>query len=68
MSGEGSFLEVNLTGASGLRAYDFKTHHAIVEAHGASNARVHVTNRLEIKKGFASSVSHRGNPEVVKRY
>lgn len=68
LNGDGDFLEADLTGASGLRAYNFETREAIIEAHGASTAKVYVSDRLEIKKGFASSVSHRGNPEVIKNF
>ncbi|MGE0772277.1 MAG: PspC domain-containing protein [Cyclobacteriaceae bacterium] len=68
LNGNGDFLEADLTGASGLRAYNFETREAIIEAHGASTAKVYVSDRLEIKKGFASSVSHRGNPEVIKNF
>lgn len=67
LKGEGQFLEANLTGACGLRAYNYQVNHAIVEAQGASSAKVFVTNKLEIDKGVASSVSHRGDPEVITR-
>jgi len=66
LKGEGNFLEADITGASGLKAYGFETRNAKVEAHGASTAKVFVTETLEISKGIASSVSHRGNPEIVK--
>ncbi len=67
LSGSGRLLEADLLGASGLRAYGYEVSHCIVEAHGASTAKVNVTETLEIKKGIASSVSHRGNPEVIRR-
>jgi phage shock protein PspC (stress-responsive transcriptional regulator) len=67
LRGRGNFLEANLTGACGLRAYNYEVSQAIVEAHGASSAKVFVTDRLEIDKGVASSVSHRGDPEVINR-
>jgi hypothetical protein len=40
---------------------------AIVEAYGASTAKVNVTQRIEIKQGFASNVSYRGSPEIIKK-
>jgi phage shock protein PspC (stress-responsive transcriptional regulator) len=67
LSGSGKFLEADILGASGLRAYGYEVKHCIVEAHGASSAKVNVTETLEIKKGIASTVSHRGNAEVIKR-
>jgi phage shock protein PspC (stress-responsive transcriptional regulator) len=67
LKGEGDYLEANITGASGLRAYGYEVQRAVVEAHGASTAKVNATETLEITKGVASSVTHRGNPEVTKR-
>ncbi len=67
LSGSGKFMEADIVGASGLRAYGYEVNHCIVEARGASTAKVNVIETLEVKKGIASSVSHRGNPEVIKR-
>jgi len=67
LKGNGQFMEANLTGACGLRAYNYEVNHAIIEAHGASSAKVFVTSKLEIDKGVASSVSHRGDAEVITR-
>jgi phage shock protein PspC (stress-responsive transcriptional regulator) len=67
LKGSGQFMEANLTGACGLRAYNYEVNHAIVEAQGASSAKVFVTSKLEIDKGVASSVSHRGDAEVITR-
>lgn len=67
LRGEGNTMEATVQGASQLKAYDFSTENAIVEANGASSAKVFVTGRLEIKEGIASKVSYRGNPsEVIK--
>jgi phage shock protein PspC (stress-responsive transcriptional regulator) len=65
LSGEGNFMDADLTGASGLRAYGYEVKHAIIEARGASSAKVHVTERLETRKGMASSISHRGDPDEI---
>ncbi|MEK6780617.1 MAG: PspC domain-containing protein [Bacteroidota bacterium] len=67
LKGEGNFLEANITGASGLRAYGYEVERAVVEAHGASTVKVNATETLEISKGVASSVSHRGNPDITNR-
>ncbi|NOT77215.1 MAG: PspC domain-containing protein [Cyclobacteriaceae bacterium] len=66
LSGSGKFLEADIAGVSGLRAFGYEVKHCIVEAHGASTAKVNVTERLEIKEGIVSSVTHRGNPEIIK--
>jgi len=67
LKGDGNFMEASLAGACGLRAYNYEVNHAIVEAQGASSAKVFVHHKLEIDKGVASSVSHRGDPEVIRR-
>jgi len=67
LDGKGRFLEADITGASALRAYGYEVEQGVVEAHGASMARVNVSDRLEIKKGVASSISHRGGAEVIRR-
>lgn len=66
LNGSGDFMEADITGASGLKAYGYEVERGVIEAHGASSAKVFVTERLEIKKGIASSVSHRGNPDIIR--
>ncbi|HCR55021.1 MAG TPA: hypothetical protein DIW27_11435 [Cytophagales bacterium] len=65
LDGAGAFMEASITGASTLRAYAYKVDRAIIEAHGASSAKVTVNETLEINKSFASNVSHRGNAVVT---
>ncbi|MBY0432972.1 MAG: PspC domain-containing protein [Cyclobacteriaceae bacterium] len=67
LSGNGRFMKADIVGASGLRAYGYEVARCIVEAPGASSAKVNVTETLEIDKGIASSVSHKGNPEIIRR-
>jgi hypothetical protein len=67
LSGSGRFMDADILGASGLRAYGYEVNHCVVEAHGASVAKVNATESLEITKGIASSVSHKGSPEIIKR-
>ena len=65
LRGEGDTMEATIQGASQLKAYNFSTRDASVEANGASNAKVSVSRRLEMKEGIASKVSYRGDPESV---
>jgi phage shock protein PspC (stress-responsive transcriptional regulator) len=65
LRGSSNTMDVSVQGASQLRAYDFEVYNAVVEANGASNAKVNVTNRLEMKEGVASKISYRGKPEEV---
>lgn len=67
LDGNGNFMEAEITGASGLKAYAYEVERAVIEAHGASTAKVNVTERLETTTGMASSISHRGSPDVIKR-
>ncbi|HEY5689861.1 MAG TPA: PspC domain-containing protein [Cyclobacteriaceae bacterium] len=66
LEGNGTYLEAALTGASGLNAYQYEVDRAVIGAHGASSAKVNVNETLEISKSFASNVSHRGNPRIIK--
>jgi hypothetical protein len=66
LAGTGSFLDADVTGASTLSAYGFEVRDADVQAHGASTVKVYVTDKLDISRGMASSVSHRGDPEIVR--
>lgn len=65
LRGEGGTMEATIQGASQLKAYNFSTEDASVEANGASSAKVYVSRRLEMKEGIASKVSYRGDPESV---
>ncbi len=66
LEGRGTFMEAKITGASGLRAYHYEVDRAIVDANGASSAKVNVNETLEINQSFASNVSHRGDARVIK--
>jgi phage shock protein PspC (stress-responsive transcriptional regulator) len=67
LRGNGNFLEADITGASSLKAYGYEVDRANIEAHGASTAKVNVRSQLEMTRGMASTISYRGNPEVIKR-
>ncbi len=66
LDGKGSFMEANIVGACGLRAYGYTVKRAIIEAHGASSAKVTVEESLEINESFASNVSHRGGATITR--
>jgi hypothetical protein len=65
LRGTANTMDATIQGASQLRAYDFTTRDAMVEANGASSAKVTVTGRLEMKEGIASKISYRGSPEEL---
>jgi phage shock protein PspC (stress-responsive transcriptional regulator) len=64
LEGRGLSMRVKLMGASTFRGNDYEVERARVTAHGASRARVFVTDHLIIDKGMASSVDHRGGAIV----
>lgn len=65
LNGEGDFMDVQLSGASNLKAFDYQVERANIEASGASSAKVNVTESLDVDKGVASSVT---NTSSARRY
>lgn len=65
LSGSADRMRARLRFASKLSAYDLTVRDATVEVFGVSSAKVHVTEYLEIEKGFVSEVNYRGNPTVT---
>lgn len=66
LRGSGNFMEANATGASSLRAFNYEVDEAIIAARGVSSTKVNVSHKLQIKKDITSSVSHRGDAEVIE--
>lgn len=66
LRGSGSFMEANATGASSLRAFNYEVDEAIIAARGVSSSKVNVSRKLQITKDITSSVSHRGDAEVIE--
>lgn len=67
LSGHSSSLFAELQFASRLRAYNLEVQDALVEANGASSAKVNVRGNLEMEEGLASEIDYRGSPNVTKR-
>jgi RecG-like helicase len=67
LRGRGDFLEANATGASSLRAFNYEVDEAVIAARGVSSSKVNVSQKLQITKDITSSVSHRGDAEVVEK-
>lgn len=66
LSGSAENMNARIEFASRLRAYELEARNAFIEAGGASSARVHVTETLEIDEGVASDVDFRGQPRSVR--
>ena len=67
LSGDVNNLNAELQFASSLRAYNLQANDAIVQANGASSAKVNVSHSLEMEEGLASDIDYRGDPEIVKK-
>jgi hypothetical protein len=64
LSGTGESLDAEVSGASNLNAEDFMVEYAVLNVSGASQARVHVNNELEIDASGGSSVRYSGDPMI----
>jgi phage shock protein PspC (stress-responsive transcriptional regulator) len=67
LSGEVNNLNAELEFASSLKAYNLEASDAVVEATGASFAKVNVSNTLTMEEGLASDIDYRGDPQIIKR-
>lgn len=65
LAGSGLNMDADITGASHMNANNYEVRTAKIEAHGASSAKVNVTDELRVKETFASSVKNRGQATVT---
>lgn len=67
ISGSGDDLIVDVSGATSVKMYDYIVKGASVEASGASDVNIHVTEMLKAQASGASSVDYKGNPRVSEK-
>jgi phage shock protein PspC (stress-responsive transcriptional regulator) len=67
LEGDGDVLEASISGPGQFKAGGYEVNHATIEAHGLSQAKVHVKETLEIDKDFTSSVNYSGDPQVTRK-
>lgn len=65
LHGSGDELNAEVSGASGLKAFDYPVKEATINVSGASEGKVTVTDELKVTAAGASSVLYRGNPTVI---
>lgn len=65
--GDADLLKIDLSGASELNANDFKAAEAMIEASGASNAKVNVSNKIVANASGASNIRFRGSAKNVTK-
>jgi phage shock protein PspC (stress-responsive transcriptional regulator) len=66
LSGEVNNLNAELEFASSLKAYNLEASDAVVEARGASSAKVNVKNTLKMVEKLAGDIDYRGDPQVTR--
>ena len=64
LTGKGETLHGTLTGASLLSAFSYPSSQAKLIVSGASNAKVSVSQALDVNASGASLVLYRGNPQL----
>jgi hypothetical protein len=65
MSGLGDTIDMTVSGASKLSAFDFPISDVRLDASGASDVRITVSDNLHATASGASNVLYRGNPAVT---
>ena len=65
ITGDGQTLDAEISGASNINAFDFKVATANIDASGASDAKIHVTGKINAEASGASSVRYKGGAVVT---
>jgi len=65
LRGSGEVLNAELTGASMLQAFSYPVNHVTINASGASDGRVMVSDQLDVIASDASIIIYRGEPSVT---
>ncbi len=66
LEGETELLDIQLSGATSLSAFDLESQTVSVDASGASNAKVNALQSLTIRASGASSITYKGDPEKIQ--
>jgi phage shock protein PspC (stress-responsive transcriptional regulator) len=66
LQGDAKNMEATVQGASSLNAYRLEVTDAVIEANGASSAKVNVSGTLDMEKGIASDIHYHGDPKVTE--
>src|SRR5690606_37540438 len=61
LSGDGDAIEANISGASTLKGFNYDIREVLLNASGASNAEVSVSDKLSVTANGASEVFYKGN-------
>ena len=63
--GSAEKISLDISGASSLEAYELETVNCDIEASGAANARISVSNELSAEVSGASKLRYKGNPKLI---
>ncbi|MCF8364894.1 MAG: DUF2807 domain-containing protein [Bacteroidales bacterium] len=66
-TGAASICDLEISGASGLKAYELICEDMELDISGAADAKVHATGSLEIDASGAASVKYMGSPNIDQR-
>ncbi len=64
LSGKTELLDVDISGASSVKAYHMSASEVNIDAAGASSAKVSVKDKLYVESAGMSSIRYKGSPEV----
>lgn len=64
LNGKGHVVDVSVSGASSLSAFDFPVDEAKLLVTGASHARINASQKLTVSASGASDVLYRGTPQI----
>jgi phage shock protein PspC (stress-responsive transcriptional regulator) len=67
LEGNVDMLDASITGATQLMANQLTVANARIEAKGLANAKLNVTQSIQMDKDITSTVKYTGTPEVIQR-
>ncbi|MBW8049557.1 MAG: DUF2807 domain-containing protein [Cytophagales bacterium] len=66
LSGNVSIVNMNISGAANLSAFDLITDNFKIYISGAGNAKINVNKQLDVSISGAGNVKYKGNPSIKK--
>ena len=67
LKGQGEELNLSINGASEVDAYNYQVKFAEVDADGIGQARLYVTDRIELDASLVSDINYRGGAELIEK-
>lgn len=67
LAGTGQQMNAQLSGASDMDAFDFKSKNISIDLSGSSDATIYVTHELKAVISGASDLNYKGNPKITNQ-